>query len=127
VQVDTGTGRPTKLGEDFHQIYGSSAGGRIVSSKLSLPARPSETAMREPWEFRRADLDQFGHVNNAAHWAVMEEVLQRGGVPRTGVGELEYVAAADADDPSEVMTDHDMVWVVAHGRTLTAARWTALD
>jgi acyl-ACP thioesterase len=83
--------------------------------------------MREPWEFRRADLDQFGHVNNAAHWAVMEEVLQRGGVPRTGVGELEYVAAADADDPSEVMTDHDMVWVVAHGRTLTAARWTALD
>ena len=127
VQVDTGTGRPAKLGEDFDKIYGASADGRIVSSKLSLPARPPERALRQPWEFRRADLDQFGHVNNAAHWAVIEELLQRGGVPRKGVGELEYTSPADADDPSELMTDHDMVWVVAHGRTLTAARWSALD
>jgi len=127
VQVDIGTGRPTRLGHHFHEIYGESAGGRVVSSKLSLANRPPEHVARQSWMFRRSDLDQFGHVNNAAHWAAIEEVLQRGGVRRRGVGEMEYLAAADADDPGELMTHHDMTWLVAHGRTLTAARWSPLD
>jgi len=127
VQVDIATGRPAKLGHQFFDLYGESSGGRVVSSKLSLPGRPPEHAARQMWVFRRADLDQFDHVNNAAHWAVIEEILQRGGLARRGVGELEYLTPADAEDLSELVVDHDMTWVVAHGRTLTAARWTPLD
>lgn len=127
VQVDVVTGRPARLGGEFFEIYGESAGGRIVSSKLGLPAKPPAHAERQTWAFRYADLDQLGHVNNAAHWAVIEEVLQRGGMARRGVGELEYLAPAEAEDLSEVMIDHELTWVVAHGRTLTAARWSPLD
>ena len=127
VQVDPESGRPAKLHNDFFEIYGESAGGRTVSSKLSLPSRPPEDARRQPWYFRRADLDPLGHVNNAAHWAMVEEILQQGGIERRGVGVIEYLAPADADDPSDLMIDHELMWVVAHGRTLTAAHWTPLD
>ena len=98
-----------------------------MSSKLSLPRTPPEHALRQTWLFRRSDLDQFDHVNNAANWAVVEEVLQSDELPRRGFGEIEYLAPADADDLGELMVDHEMMWVVAHGRTLTAARWKPLD
>ena len=127
VQIDVESGRPTRLGREFFEHYGEASSGRMVSSKLSLPSKPPEHALRQTWLFRRSDLDQFDHVNNAAHWAVVEEVLQRADLVRRGVGEIEYLAPADADDLSELMVDHDMMWVVAHGRTLTAARWSQLD
>lgn len=124
VQIDVESGRPAKLGPAFFELYGEAAGDRVVSSKLSLPNRPPEDAPRQSWEYRQTDLDPFGHVNNAAHWAVVEEILQQGRISRVGVGELEYLAPADADDPSDLMVDDHTMWVVAHGRTLTAARWT---
>lgn len=127
VQVDIGTGRPARLSSEFFEHYGEASGGRIVSSKLSLPSSPPAHALRQTWLFRRSDLDQFDHVNNAAHWAVVEEVLQGTEQRRRGVGEIEYLAPADADDLGELMVDHEMMWVVAHGRTLTAARWSPLD
>ena len=127
VQVDIRSGRPARLGSEFFDLYGEASGGRIVSSKLSLPNTPPEHAFRQTWLFRRSDLDQFDHVNNAAHWAVVEEVLQGGSLPRRGVGEIEYLAPADADDLGELMVDRELMWVVAHGRTLTAARWSPLD
>jgi acyl-ACP thioesterase len=127
IQVDPDSGRPSRLGHDFVRIYGESAGGRMVSPKLALPARPPDHAERQNWAYRRADLDQFGHVNNAAHWSAVEEVLQRGGVTRRGVGEIEFVTPADAGDLAELLVDHDMIWVVAHGKTLIAARWNPAD
>lgn len=124
VQVDVDRGRPSPLGPEFFQLYGEAAGQRTVSSRLSLPSRPPEHAPRVPWVFRRTDLDPFAHVNNAAHWAVIEQVLQERGIDRIGVGELEYLAPADADDASELAVEGSRMWVVADGRTLTAARWT---
>ena len=124
VQIDLDSGRPAKLGDDFFELYGASAADRTVSSKLSLPSRPPADAPRQAWEYRQTDLDPFGHVNNAAHWAVVEEIIQQGGISRVGVGELEYVVPADADDPSDLIVDDHTMWVVAHGRTLTVARWT---
>jgi acyl-ACP thioesterase len=124
VQIDLDSGRPARLGPEFHAHYGESAGGRTVSSKLSLSSRPPDDAARRSWEYRRADLDPFGHVNNAAHWAVVEEVLQQTGTPRIGTGELEYLMPADVDHPSDLVVDGSSIWVLAHGRTLAAARWT---
>jgi acyl-ACP thioesterase len=125
VQVDVTTGRPAKLGEEFFEIYGAAAGERVVSSKLSLPGRPPESAAARPWSYRRADLDQFGHVNNAAHWAVVEEVLQSAGSGRRGTAEIEYIAPADADVVMQLVVDGGSIWVVGDGRTLVAARWVA--
>lgn len=71
----------------------------MVSSKLSLSSGPSGAAVTVPWTFRRADLEPFGHVNNAAHWAVLEEVLQSDRASRRTVVEIEYVAPVSADVP----------------------------
>lgn len=123
VQVDVATGRPARLGDEFFALYGAAAGGRLVSSKLSLPSRPATGALVRPWTVRRTDIDQLGHVNNAAHWAVVEEVLQERGTVRTGLGEIEYLAPIDLSAPPEVFNDDTCIWIVVEGRTLTAARW----
>jgi len=135
VHVDVATGRPVRLGDDFAAIYGESAGGRVVTSKLSLSGGPTSPAVTVPWTFRRTDLDPFGHVNNAAHWAVLEEVLQTQSASRCGLGEIEYVAPASADTPIQLVIDrngqldgqHDTVrrmWTLLDERVVTALRWT---
>lgn len=111
VQIDVVSGRPARLGDDFAAIYGSAAAGRLVSSRLSLPGRPPEGAdVERTWRFRRSDLDQFGHVNNAAQLALIEERLEAGG--RRGIFEIEYVGAAEADTEYDVVVADTVVWLV---------------
>jgi acyl-ACP thioesterase len=67
------SGRPSRLGQDFHDVYGQATAGRRVSGHV--PAAPARTgATTRPWPIRRADLDVAGHVNNAAVWAAVAEV-----------------------------------------------------
>lgn len=120
VQVDVASGRPARLPDEFGTIYGPAAAGRQVSSKLSLPNRPTPDARRErSWRFRRADLDQFGHVNNAAALVVAEERLPAGA--RRGTFEIEYLGAADATTEYEVTvaSDRDLVWLTRGDSTVT--------
>jgi acyl-ACP thioesterase len=135
VHIEPATGRPARLGDDFAAIYGESASGRVVSSKLSLSDGPPAAARSLPWSFRRTDLDPFGHVNNAAHWAVLEEVLQSDAASRLGVGEIEYVAPAPADTPMQLViggnghlddpgSDCRLMWTIVDERVVTALRWT---
>lgn len=126
IRIDPTSGRPTVLGDEFLGTYGPSAAGRRVSSRLQLP-RPSVTAERGPWPIRRVDLDPLRHVNNAVHWAIVEETLPDG--PRRGRGEVEYLAPVDPGVPLELMTSADPTgrrdsWLVADDVVLTAARWT---
>lgn len=122
VQLDVTTGRPARLGDDFFAIYGPAAAGRKVSSKLSLPSRvPDDTRTGGEWSFRRADLDQFGHVNNAAQLALFEERLVGA---RRGTAEIEYLGPADADTAYEIRTAGPSTWLVADGSAVTAMAWT---
>ena len=126
IRIDPTSGRPTALGDEFLGTYGPSAGGRRVSSRLQLPRPPAE-AERRPWPIRRVDLDPLRHVNNAVHWAIVEETLPDG--PRRGRGEVEYLAPVDPEAPVELVTstgDRGEVscWLVADDAVLTAARWT---
>lgn len=120
VQIDLDSGRPSRLSEEFHAIYGEAAGGRLVSSKLSL-ARPSSDAASEEWKFRSTDLDPFGHVNNAAQWVVVETLLSRTATPRRGVGEIEFLAPSGLDH--ELLVDGTEAWLAVDGATTTAFRW----
>jgi acyl-ACP thioesterase len=74
VAVDLETGRPVRLGPSFEAIYGPAAGGRRATARLTLPEPPGDVAV-VPWPVRAVDLDLWGHVNNAVHWAAVEEVL----------------------------------------------------
>jgi acyl-ACP thioesterase len=125
VQVDMESGRPMRLDDEFDRRYGTAAAGRVVSSRLSLPKAPSADAVAEPWRFRATDVDPFGHVNNAAQWAVVEERLAETRQARRGVGEFEYLAPVDTSDALDRMTDADSGWLVADGAVRSVWRWRA--
>lgn len=74
------------------------------------PTEPSNGAEQRRWELRFSDLDVLGHVNNAAQWATIEEVLDMVDVPRRGMRvELEH--AGSPERGGEVT----LSWVVIDG------------
>ena len=72
--VDRVTGQPVPLGDEFFRHYGAATQGRKASARLSLPKPEADGAARD-WPLRATDFDTAGHVNNAIHWAAMEDVL----------------------------------------------------
>ena len=135
VQIDVGSGRPAAIADDFTAAYGGAAAGRRVSARLALDARPPDghqsgpAAIRdERWVVRRTDLDPFHHVNNAATWAVLEEVAQLDLRDRVGRAELEYVQPINhGDDLRSIAISGDGrtdLWLTRDGVAAAVARWT---
>lgn len=79
-------GRPSRLPPEFFEHWGTSAGDRKVTARLSHPDPPTGAAVTTTWPLRRTDFDIVGHVNNAAYWEVVEDVA--GGRP--GRWEIEF-------------------------------------
>lgn len=131
VQIATDTGRPAPLGDLFLDVYGPPTNGRKVSSRLSLPG-PISRSGGVSWMVRRADLDPFDHVNNAANWSFLEEVLDPE-ASRAGRAEMEFVAPVTHGTAAEMVVEQDSsmserastsAWLVEDDRVLSAARWT---
>jgi acyl-ACP thioesterase len=128
VQVDPATSRPAALTSRFVDIYGPSADGRKVSPRLSLAA-PNDGVTRAPWQVRAADLDPFDHVNNAAHWAFVEEVVASRRSGRVGTFDVEFATPILYADHVEVQIDSASsgsmwsAWLMADESVRTAARW----
>ncbi len=105
VCVDAATGRPHRLTEQFERLYGEAAGDRRISARQINPGLPAadERDPARPWQVRLADLDVYGHANNAAYWAVVEQWSEPWSGPRrvrieygAGVTEVERVDIAVA-------------------------------
>lgn len=76
VHFDRATGRPSRIPEGFHEIYGEASGGRRVKARLDHPDPPSDDGSAGfGWPLRFTDFDVLAHVNNAAYWQIVEEVL----------------------------------------------------
>jgi len=73
--IDAATGRATGLPDGFDEVWGATAGGRGVSARLLHPPAPELPG--RAWQVRAVDLDVLGHVNNAVHWAAVEDELAR--------------------------------------------------
>ena len=76
-------GRPLRLEEGFHQVYGEACQDRKASGRV--PAPPPMPGLlgapgvrSRPWFVRKADVDVVGHVNNAAIWSAVVEVAPDG-------------------------------------------------
>ena len=124
VQVSTESGRPSPLTQQFLDTYGPACNGRKVSARLGLPG-PTDAVERMPWMVRRADLDPFDHVNNAANWAFLEEALAPD-ASRVGRAEMEFAAPVTHGDAIEMAVergDATAAWLVDGDRVLSAARW----
>ncbi len=124
VVVSQADGRSVPLSADFLRVYGESATGRTVSARLSHP-RPDSGADSRPWPLRVADFDLAGHVNNAVHWAAVEDELAISGwVP--AVAEMEYHRAILPGCAPTLVTDRRdreaAIWLVDDGSLLASAR-----
>jgi acyl-ACP thioesterase len=101
VCIDAESGRPHRLTDQFRDRYGEAAGDRRVSARLvnpPPPAPPGESARWSRWQLRVVDFDIYGHVNNAAYWAAVEQWIGHGDSPRRvrqeygrGVAEMDEV------------------------------------
>jgi acyl-ACP thioesterase len=127
-------GRPVPLSAAFLAAYGESAGERVVSARLDHP-RPASTVQSGNgvgagppstcWPLRAVDFDTAGHVNNAVHWAVVEEELATGSwVP--SAAEIEYHRAILPGCAPQLVTDRreceTLIWLLDSGRVLASAR-----
>lgn len=125
VHVDPSTGRPLRLFEQFFHIWGESTGGRKVSARTSLDSDPGD-APGEPWLVRATDLDLAGHVNNAAHWAPVEQVLSSAGVPDRFRAELEHGTGVTPGQPAMLHVDRTgaevRTWLLVGGVAAGVAR-----
>lgn len=73
-------GRPVPLGDAFLGRYGAAAQGRTVSARLTHPGPSAPPPGHAPapgqaWPLRASDFDTAGHVNNAIHWAAVEDTM----------------------------------------------------
>ena len=129
--VSAADGRPVPLSAEFLTAYGESAGGRVVSARLSHPRPVHEgngagIGLRPAvWPLRAVDFDTAGHVNNAVHWAVVEDELAAvAWLP--SVAEIEYHRAIGPGCTPQVVTDRregeTVLWLQADGRLLASAR-----
>jgi hypothetical protein len=92
--------------------------------RLSHP-RPPASAEGRAWPVRASDFDPAGHVNNAIHWAAVEDVLA-GLDWLPGAAELEYhreilpgcaPGLAAVPEPEQVM-----IWLLDGAQRLASAR-----
>jgi acyl-ACP thioesterase len=73
VPVDP-NGHPVRIKPSFHDVYGEAFQGRKVSGRVPKP-EVDAAATYQTWPLRRADFDIVGHVNNAAVWQAVTEVV----------------------------------------------------
>jgi acyl-ACP thioesterase len=97
VSIDPDSGRPQRVTDQFLALYGEAAGGRQIKARQVLPRPDDDGASGEVlgdsphrWQVRAADFDVYGHVNNAAYWAAVEEFAPRFTGPRRA--RMEYGA-----------------------------------
>jgi acyl-ACP thioesterase len=74
VPIDS-RGVPQRLRQSFFDVYGEALNGRKIPGRVPTPEL-IPAATRQPWPLRHADLDIVGHVNNAAIWQAITEVVE---------------------------------------------------
>lgn len=118
VHIDPDSGRPKKLATPFHDVYDESAQGRKASIKLFHDQTIPSDAESMQWPFRWADLDLLGHVNNAASWRPLEQLIHKHGLSRRSmVADLEYRTPTPPDTLATVW------WHLDAGADMTLSVW----
>lgn len=118
VPVDP-TGRPVRLRESFFAVYGDAVHARRVSGRIAKPVVP-EGAERQAWPLRAADVDVAGHVNNAALWQVLSEVV----APPLASASLTHHASIDREDQVTLASEAGSLWLIVDGTVRVSAQYS---
>lgn len=86
VQTDPSSRVPKSLTQHFYDVFGPSAQGRRVGTRLELSEEPDYAVV--PWQPRVTDIDILGHTNNAAYFEALEEVSKRSDMPSAATTEV---------------------------------------
>jgi acyl-ACP thioesterase len=107
--------------ESFFDVYGEQARQRKVSGRVSTPPVPDGAAVRS-WPLRDSDLDIIGHVNNAAVWQAVSEIVKS---PVREVSVTHHASIERADD----VRLHDVpgaLWLTVGGVVTVSAQFREL-
>jgi len=119
VPVDP-SGHPVRIKPAFYDVYGEAMQGRKVSGRVPSP-EVADGASTLAWPLRRADLDVVGHVNNAAVWQAVTEVVT---TPVSWVSITHHGAIASADDVSIAHVPGSL-WLVVDDHVRVAAEYAS--
>lgn len=126
VSVDSETGAPRRIGDEFVAAYEEASGGRKVRARLHHGDPPS-TSSASPWAIRYVDLDVIGHVNNAVYWAAVEESMaeaRSGGRVRASVEFRSGIPARSSVDLVRApFEDGEAGWFVVGDDVAASYRW----
>jgi acyl-ACP thioesterase len=86
-----------------------------------VPAPPKLTdGTRRPWPTRRADLDIIGHVNNAAVWAAVTEVVDG----PVAFAALTHHGPVESDRDVTLVTEPGRMCLMTDGQVRVSAEFT---
>lgn len=117
VPVDP-SGHPVRIKPAFFDVYGDAMRGRKVSGRVAAPV-VAEDAQLLAWPLRRADLDIVGHVNNAAVWQAVTEVVT------TSVSWVSVVHHGAVESGHDVEIAHvpGSLWLLVDGEVRVSAEY----
>jgi acyl-ACP thioesterase len=108
VHLNPVSGLPAPLPESFGRLWAESAQGRKVKARLRH-SNPAGDETARDWFFRRSDADIAQHINNAAYWEPVEEVL---GDPNALDAEIEFREPAQPG-AARILEGDGMRWITA--------------
>ncbi|NNE95788.1 MAG: hypothetical protein HKN24_07140 [Acidimicrobiales bacterium] len=107
ISIDTDSGRPRRLTDQFLDVYGPATGGRKVSARQRI-SRPSpeliESGERLDWTPRWTDVDPFMHMNNVVYWSALHHALGSDPAPSTRLL-VEHGAGVEPDHHTEAVVE----------------------
>ena len=126
VHVDLETMRPKVIAGNFHAIVAEATGGRAVGARHAVREKPTDADESLAWQLRVTDIDALDHMNNAAYWEAIEEVVRRSGGMKSPVEVmLEHHDAVEPSDEVTIKWRRDgndlLVWHVVNGARVAAA------
>ena len=111
---------PAPLPESFDDFYAQSAQGRKVKARLRHP-NPTGDEPRTTWFFRATDADIAEHVNNAAYWEPLEELLAERPEPESLDAEIEFREPAQPGPALILNGENGALWITAEDGRIHAS------
>ncbi len=111
-------GHPVRMRESFFDVYGEEARQRKVSGRVTMPPVPENAAVRA-WPLRDSDLDIVQHVNNAAVWQAVSEIVKS---PVSQIS-VTHHASIERDDEVLLFDAPGALWLTVGGDVKVSARF----